>query len=706
MTVQKTPELREKLTRPPTPPNRRGPHIPAWLGFAVLACLAGAVFVAVDLYENHGHYVPPLDDAYIHAQYATRLGHGHFLQYTAGAAASTGASSFLYVLLLGGAVAAGVPAHLLLPTAVVIGVVFLGVTTACTTRLGALLLGRRCGIWTGALTAVCGPLLWGAASGMEVTLTAALVTGTALCFARELPRARFAGTPVLGAFAALCRPDALVFVAVVCAGMLVANLRSHRTPVAKAATASWIALPLVVGATQLLVYSSLTGGAASDGVAAKSLLHPPQFDPFAFFTAWGENVAEFARQLSGLGGSHFMLPGGLALAALGVAVLVRRSRAHAHLGGVVAVGLLAVVAALSTLSTATWQHLRYLQPYAPLLVLLIVVGVSGLARRTRGADLVRSGVLGVALVHACTAIPAWAGSIGEDSAHVRERVVSLAVWIREHLPPGARIGVHDAGAAAFLSGHPTVDLVGLTTPGMARPAVNGPGSLYEALRDMPPQQRPDYLAIYDNLPEGANLIHLSDGGLFKPTGPVLGIPELSLYTLDWSLLGSGDLPHGGSAAGLRDQLNVGSLRSEDEHHYSTDPSSPGRQPTSEVRTVDYPDDRTGGRAVDSARHIIGGEHFSLGHLTPGRDVRLVLRHDATGDKPGVDTGSRDVMIRVGGQLVSGHQLAPNPRGWNETEVTVPGEFVRSPNINVAIEPPNPRTGPYPDYHSFHYWAYQ
>ena len=726
MTVQKVPELREEAFEPPRPAHPRRPAVPQWAWLGLLSCVLGSLFIAVDLYANRGHYVPPLDDAYIHAQYAFRLGHGHFLQYAPGAAASTGASSFLYMVVLGAAVALGLPANLLLPAAVAFGVVCLGVTTACASRTATLLFGPRCGLWAGLLTALSGPALWGAASGMEVGLTAALLMGTVLAFTRELPRARFAVTPVLGALAALCRPDALIFAVAVCAGMLVAVLRSRRSLPHKLATTGWLALPVAAGAAQLLAYRAATGDATSDSMAAKSLLHPAQFDLFGFATAWGENVAAFARALSGLDDHHFLLPGGLVLAALGVAALVRRGRAHAHVGWVVAAGLVAVLAALATLSTATWQHLRYLQPYAPLVLLLVVVGVTGLARRTRSGDLARVGVLGAAVVYACTALPTWAGTLGEDSAHARQRVVSLAAWIREHLPPGARVGVHDAGAAAFLGGHPTVDLVGLTTAGLARPAVHGPGSVYEALRHMPPQQRPDYLALYDDLPEGANLIHLSEGGLFSATSPVLGIPELSLYKLDWSLIDSGRLPHGSpaagpqnaaglqktdgpqnaagfqNAAGLRDQVNIGSLSSEDAHHYGTDPARPGQQAHTEVRTVEYPD----GKSVDSERHVLGGEHFDLRNLTPGRDVRLVLRHDATGSKPGVDTGARDVMFRVNGELVGGHQLTPHSRGWNETEFTIPGRFVRSPQVHIGVQPPNPRTGPYPDYHSFHYWAYQ
>lgn len=67
-------------------------------GFAVVSALAT---LAVNAAYNHGHVVPPLDDVYIHLQYARQIGLGEFLRYQPGAPATTGASSLLYVLLLG-----------------------------------------------------------------------------------------------------------------------------------------------------------------------------------------------------------------------------------------------------------------------------------------------------------------------------------------------------------------------------------------------------------------------------------------------------------------------------------------------------------------------------------------------------------------------------------------------------------------------------
>ena len=48
----------------------------------------------------------------------------------------------------------------------------------------------------------------------------------------------------------------------------------------------------------------------------------------------------------------------------------------------------------------------------------------------------------------------------------------------------------------LLWGSPTVDLIGLTTNGLALPTRNGVGSLYERWRKMPEEKRPDYFAIY------------------------------------------------------------------------------------------------------------------------------------------------------------------------------------------------------------------
>ncbi len=91
------------------------------------------------------------------------------------------------MLVLGALFALGAQGGLLLYTAVGLGVLCTVATTVLVAHLGCTVASRRVGATAAVFTAVCGPFLWGATSGMEVGLVAALATGTVLAFAREQP---------------------------------------------------------------------------------------------------------------------------------------------------------------------------------------------------------------------------------------------------------------------------------------------------------------------------------------------------------------------------------------------------------------------------------------------------------------------------------------------------------------------------------------
>ena len=68
-----------------------------------LFCLtAAAVFLAyafASLAAGRGQFVLPLDDVYIHFQYAKQLAHGQPYVYNPGQTPTSGATSFLYPCL-------------------------------------------------------------------------------------------------------------------------------------------------------------------------------------------------------------------------------------------------------------------------------------------------------------------------------------------------------------------------------------------------------------------------------------------------------------------------------------------------------------------------------------------------------------------------------------------------------------------------------
>lgn len=698
------------VTSPSTDRSTRAPVVSG-----ALALLLGAVLVAVSVGYNRGSLVPPLDDVYIHLQYARQFGDGEPLRFQPGAEITTGASSLLWMVLLGAAHAVGFDGRWLLAVAVVGGVVGVacatGFTSAAATRLG----GRAAGWWAGLLTALCGPLLWGGASGMEVGLLAALTTGTLLSYLRERPR--FRATPVVAALLALTRPEGFLLAAAFTAAMAWTLLRPAPGPAARAGR-PWgrlalVAVPVVVFAGQLLLYRVLTGTSQANGVLAKSWLHTGFLrQPLEIADHVQRNVAAILASLSGLSGQDVLAPLALVLAVLGVAVLAaRRERVLAVvLGG----GLASVVLAVATLTTAMWQDLRYLQPFLPLLLLLVVLGAGLVGNRAA-----RTGLLAVVLLFALAATPAWALRLGQQASAMREGPVSVAQWIAGNVPPGDAVAVNDVGAAAWFGGHRTVDLVGLTTNGMAAPSLNGPGTLYEALRALPGPERPQWFAVFDRW-GGVPVADLGRAGLlgaepvitFGLAGPARPISasapqtcqldrscdRVSIWRADWSAADSAQAPDLPVPGRIVDHLNVGDMADEAAHGWTTDPPVLGVQPDSVLdRAVVAP-----GRLVaDSGRHVVGGETFTLGGTVPGRPVTLTGRIGAGPALPGERT--RVVAVDVDGRP-AGEWTLPDAQPWAQASFTVPGELVTGDRVTVTTRPVAPLLAPYPDYRSYGWWA--
>ncbi|MCA9643786.1 MAG: hypothetical protein KC492_24000, partial [Myxococcales bacterium] len=186
-------------------------------------------------------------------------------------------------------------------------------------------------------------------------------------------------------------------------------------------------------------------------------------------------------------------------------------------------------------------------------------------------------------------------------AAIHGQQVSLARWAKEELPEGAAIGVNDAGAIAYLSDHPTVDLVGLTTRGEATYWRAGPGPRfehYEKSKVLPP-----YLILYPSWLDidaitGQELTRRSVWG-----ASILGAPEMVALETRFDLLGSGEAPP--SPGKLIDALDVCDLESEAAHDYQLFYAHEG---TNKVRVR--------GDKADGARTYRSLEEFNL-ELRPG-----------------------------------------------------------------------------------------
>ncbi|MEU5853156.1 hypothetical protein [Saccharopolyspora shandongensis] len=698
----------------------------AWL-IGGLSLLVTVLFLVVNLAYNNWHFIPPVDDAYIHLQYARQIGTGHFLQYNTGDPISTGASSLLYVLILGGAYALGLPSGAFLPFAMLFGALCMALTAALTYRLGTRLAGRQVGIWAGLLVALSGPLAWGATSGMEIAFVAFLLVALLLVFTAERATNRFLWTPLVAVVAAITRTEALLFAGVLSLAMIwhvIAHARGTRAAWPRViGRIVWIGLPVYAAAGLYAFYWAVTGSAEQNGVLAKSLLHMPAVYPLEVADQVLSNFRTFLTAFSGLSTQDYVFPGALLLAVIGVIGLFRRSPQWRGLALAAGIGVVLVLASVSTLEFADVHHMRYVQPLMPILLLFAVVGIHTAAQLFTGGarrSVLAGGVV-LALLFTVSQLPAWSLRQAQQAAGIRDQQVTIAHWIKGHLPRGANVAVNDVGAITYLSDRYVVDLIGLATTGFATPNLHGAGSLYEELRYLPEDRRPDYFAIFDSW----SVHGLGEAGLFgrelitfelkSPTfsHTTLGgtsacqaartCNKVTIYQADWNALGSGDQPLLATDGQIRDRLNVADLRDEERHDYQVVPAHQGFQPRTHVKTVTGPD---GGDVVDSGRHVVGGETFTFHGLIPGRAATIIGRVDATEPLGAEPTGSRAVQVSVNGEVVGIWNFDADPRGWVEGTFAIPAELVTDSTVTVELGPLQEFLGPYPDYQSYAYWVSQ
>ncbi|HWE87937.1 MAG TPA: hypothetical protein VG317_00575 [Pseudonocardiaceae bacterium] len=682
----------------------------AAVGVGALALVLGIGFVVVDLVYNSGKLMAPIDDVYIHLQYGSQIGRGHFLQWNTGDPISTGASSLLYVLILGAAYAVGFQGHWLQPFAVGFGIVCFAVASMGVCLLGRRLVSRTVGLWAGVLVAVSGPVLWGATSGMEVGLASMLFVLSVLLFVRETDFGRFRWTPVVAALLALTRIEGLIFDVALCAAMLwiVAGpvRRREITVGVGLRRAAWTLLPLAFGAAELLFFKLATGTFSANGIQAKSIF---QVNPVTYPTEAVEqtiaNLRNLVELFGGLSNRDFAMPGAIFFFALGLAYLAGAAPRRRPLAMALGLGFVVVFTATATLTSSQVHHFRYLQPLLPLFLLLVVIGVHAVTRvvpHQRARRTALHGVLAIALLFSLIMLPVWATRTGRESATIRDTDVSVGNWVRGNLPPNAIVAVKDVGAVTYFGGHRVIDMIGLTTDNFAPASNNGPGSLYEALRHLPPNQRPDYVVSYDTGP-GPSMADLRAAGVlgagslatFYVTSPAtdnsLAVPfrTIEAYRADWTLAGTGDQQQ--VPGQLRDYVNVGDLTSEQAHGYQTEAANVGFQPDTTVRRV--------GQVVDSGRQIMGGERFTATNLEPGRPLTITSRADQTGGVP-------QMTVLVNGRPIGLWSRDRVTGGWGVYRFTIPGNVITGPTARIELAPPRPLLNPYPWYLSFGYWLSQ
>lgn len=469
---------------------------PALLGL-LLALLPVVALLAAELHLLDGALGLPLDDAWIHQQFARSLAHGDGLAFDPGVRVA-GSTAPLWTALLSLAFLLHLPP---LAWAKALGALAHLLTVAGVYRLACELQVRRgVALLAAALAASSGVLLWGALSGMEVPLFTALSCWGMALHARE----RDDGTaPPVGvallATSTMVRPEgALLLLLALLDRTLVARRDGADLRLVRPVTGAWRGSVLValLAIVPLLLVNHAVGG---------SWL-PTTFDTKAGYSTPGWPRGQYLYEVIGVLAAT--APLATLLAPAGALALVARWGSRRDRGLLPALWVTALPLAYGVLSGGGrgifGNFGRYFYPLVPVVAVLAAVALEVLlealpARLRAGGVALHwplwAGVL-LLLGNLLAAAPAAARYL-HNVRDVELGDVRLARLLAPRLPPQATLAVDDIGALKFLLPNPIVDLAGIVTPEVhryARAAFARTGSYCPGLLEFVRAARPDYVA--------------------------------------------------------------------------------------------------------------------------------------------------------------------------------------------------------------------
>lgn len=683
----------------------RWPRIDGGLYLAFCAaCIAyvGSIFYSAMLHQTGGTWSAPLDDVFIHFDYARSTYRGHPFEWVPGNGFSSGNTSLTYpfVLAIGYLIPAFKGLGIMRWAAIVAGLSVLWFFR----QAGRLFapLGR----WTKYTLPVAvlslGALDWSLASGMENAFhlgMLGLALGSVLRVERALrprldhpesnptslrPRpgraALFAGLAC--ALLVITRPESIVWVG---AFAVFIALRVPRATHSRVGLALGLVVPsLLALVIQAIANRLLTGEWSQAGALTKLAIYHPYMSWPDKWDDWMSHLAYvFVRNLQ----HHFSdkVPYGYLVPAMGlVPVFDRRVRRYALLLWSMELGWLLIV---SLNAQVRWQNERYTMAAVALAFTLAAMGLATLASRfgeTMRGRISWGARLGVAALacmlywhHQRANFRDQVWFFARASRNILDQQITAGKKLRELDPPPQRVLVGDAGALMYASDLPGLDLIGLggyhDYP-FARAGRLGLGASLELIERMPPQDRPDVMAIYPSWWGDLPIFF----GRYVDEVPVFGNvicggPSKVIYRTEWEPFDRAGRPRSLRAEDeIVTELDIADLMSERTRSYAL---SQGTKGWVVFRILADPDDPKAD-LFDAGRIIGPGESEHARVRLPRGGGRLIARTNAE--------GPAQVTISVDGREIGKLEVMPSP-GWTEPSVELPSGLPPEADLELSAD---------------------
>ena len=426
----------------------------------------------------------PLDDSWIHLEYARTIYEGTPWEYSPGRP-STGSTSPLWSIML-------VPLFFITTdvTGLILGIYVIStVFYILCTFLAGLLVERHTKNPTyaaiGMIAFVLTPrVTWLMLSGMEFPLFLFILLSSVLVFERTERSDQYVVGILLG-FAYRARPEGILLVGLGTLLWLI-YLTGHepydqllRSFAVVLLIAAVIILPWVIHCL------SVTGYPLPDTFYAK--LYPASPETIA---VWNDYMIDWFRT------QPFLLIG----LVLGLFIL-KTARPYLWVYPVILLLMYRLIMPRQSLV----NNARYLTPVLALCMVCAVIGVACLFDRiSRGRiSLPRMGelnfitigiVVGLLIVPIVPLYERQSDLYGNAVKNINEMQVDIGLWLRDHTSQDAVIATHDVGAIRFISGRAIIDLAGLVSPEILHSNM----TLLETLQYLRGQNC-SYFAFFDEL---------------------------------------------------------------------------------------------------------------------------------------------------------------------------------------------------------------
>jgi hypothetical protein len=631
---------------------------------------------------GNGEPVMPVDDAYIHFQYARQIASLQPYVYNPGLAPTSGATSFLYPYLLAVGYALGFQGLSLGYWAMGIGGLALFGAMWAVYEIG-MIFSKSALLSLAVMTAFAlnGAVAWHFMSGMETGFMMSFALLTLYGFVSR----RLRLFTIFATFLALTRPEGsiMAFIAVI----LFAVEKRRFVPIVTVTIASLV---------QPLVNFALTRSFSASGNQAKSLFGMIPAYPDEIANRIVTNFVRIWRELLLGVGEHgvlYLMPLLVIVTFVGVVLYSKQQKRWTLL--VLLIGwFFAVIVAVSTLDTAFWHFKRYQMPLIALLFPLSVLALQN--KRLQWAFCVP-----LVLVSLLTLVQ-FHTYYQDNVQNVVQQPLAMAHWLRENTSQDSVVAVHDVGMMRYLGERTTLDMVGLTTPDAADYWRNGPGAVGEFLTRL----RPDYVASYTTI---RGLDYLARTGVYGEQlagflaeydpryNVALGAEFQGIFKPTWIGVDEANNLHQPVILNYLegftqvDQLDIADLKSELHHDYQwTNDNRPLG-----FATEFYQQSYIGCSecvVADGGRLITGEERFIL-NTPPDNDILLVTRVHP------VHSGTFDVFAN--GEKVATRWIPAQQGEWLEIPTLIPSEFISDHNTHIRIVPSIPDGS----YMPYMHWAY-